>query len=194
MWFDADHGIIDSPANPDQFSLLPGVESAIRTLNHLGVPVVIVSNQPGVAKGKLVPALLDAITRKLTDALAGADAYVDGVYYCMHHPQAAVSDYCVNCDCRKPEPGLILRAARDLDLDLRRSFMVGDGVTDIQAGRRAGCRTIWVGQMKCDRCQLMRTHDGTPDHVVADLPAAVDRILSVWRAVDPTLSIGDTSP
>ena len=194
MWADAEHGTIDSPAHPDQFSLLAGVGLAIRALNEAGVPVAVVSNQPGVAKGKLVPRLLEAITRKLTEELAGKGARLDGIYYCIHHPDAVVPEYRVRCDCRKPEPGLLLTAARSLHLDLSRSFMIGDGVTDILAGHRAGCRTIWIGQMKCDMCHLMRTEDATPDHVAPDLAAAVDVILRMWRPSTASLFTSDGSP
>jgi D-glycero-D-manno-heptose 1,7-bisphosphate phosphatase len=178
MWYDAEHGTVDSPANPAQFQLTPGAAAAIARLNQSGLPVVVVSNQPGIAKGKLVPRLLDAITARMRETLAAGGATVDGVYYCLHHPDARLSEYKQACECRKPGPGLLIRAAAEMDLDLARSFMVGDGVTDVRAGRRAGCRTIWIGTMKCDVCRLMREPEATPDLTAANLAAAADLILA----------------
>ena len=178
MVYDADHGLVDSPARPDQLRLLPGAGAAIARLNAAGLPVAIVSNQPGIAKGKTTAALLDEVTRRLHALLAEQDARVDAVYYCLHHPQARLAEFRMTCDCRKPGSGLLVKAAADLDLDLRRSFMVGDGVTDVQAGRRAGCRTVWLGALKCDVCRLMRDDEATPDFMAPDLAAAVDLILT----------------
>ena len=176
MWQDPDHGLVDAPMRPEQFSILPGVIEAIRELNCGGYMTVVVSNQPGIAKGKQTPVLLEAITQKMRDELGLGGANLDAVYYCRHHPEALVQEYRAVCDCRKPRPGLLYQAARDLRIDLAHSFMVGDGVTDVQAGRQAGCRTIWVGRLKCDWCQIMREQAAWPDWVVADLPDAVKRI------------------
>ena len=173
MIYDAEHGLVDSPANPDQFALLPGVGQAVRTLNEMGWLTVVVSNQPGIAKGKLTPTLLDAITRKMHKELVQEDARLDAVYYCLHHPDAVLPEYRVTCECRKPRPGLILQAAADLDVDLRRAYMIGDGMVDVQAGRAAGCRTIFIGRRKCEVCQVLCENGGPPDHFVSDLSEAV---------------------
>jgi D-glycero-D-manno-heptose 1,7-bisphosphate phosphatase len=178
MWYDPEHGTVDSPARPDQWRLLDGAGAAIARLNAAGFLVVIVSNQPGIAKGKMVPALLEAITARMHEDLAAAGARVDAVYYCLHHPEAAVADYRRVCDCRKPAPGLLRRAAADLGIALEASYMIGDGVTDVQAGNRAGCRTIWIGTHKCDVCGLMRADDATPHVMTPTLDGAVDHVLS----------------
>jgi D-glycero-D-manno-heptose 1,7-bisphosphate phosphatase len=173
MVYDVEHGLVDSPANPDQFTLLPGVGQAVRTFNEMGWLTVVISNQPGIAKGKLTPALLDAITSKMHGELARDGARLDGVYYCLHHPDAVLDDYRVMCKCRKPRPGLILRAAADLDVDLHRAYMIGDGVVDVQAGRAAGCRTVFVGRRKCYLCRVFDENGGQPDHLVGSLLEAV---------------------
>ncbi len=173
MVYDAEHGTVDSPANPAQFELIPGVAAAIRQLNDLGMPVIIVSNQPGIAKGKMTGALLHAVTQKMKSELAAASAQVDGVYYCLHHPEAVLPGYRLQCDCRKPKPGLLVRAASELGLSLAESWMIGDGLTDAQAGRAAGCSTIWVGQWKCDVCRIAGQQNISPDLVAADLLQAV---------------------
>lgn len=169
MVYDAEHGTLDSPAHPDQFELLSGAAEAIRALNDLGLPVVVVSNQPGVAKGKMTLALQEAITVKMRAKLAAAGAHLDGIYYCLHHPEASLPEYRVRCECRKPEPGLLLRAADELGISLSHSWMIGDGLTDVQAGKAAGCVTIWLGTLKCDWCQLAREKNAVPDLVAQDL-------------------------
>lgn len=182
MCLDPDHGLVDSPANPDQFRLLPGVAQALNTLKKMGFLTVVVSNQPGIAKGKLTPALLDAITSKMMSELEDGGARPDAIYYCLHHPDAVLDEYRAVCECRKPEPGLLLKAARDLQINLQQSYMIGDGVTDIQAGARAGCKTIWIGNWKCDVCEIARQLDSMPNWKASNLLAAVELIRSQEQA------------
>jgi D-glycero-D-manno-heptose 1,7-bisphosphate phosphatase len=179
MWLDAEHGTADSPAHPDQFHLLPGVGEAIQILRDLGFLIVVVSNQPGIAKGKMVPHLLEAITDKMHDELAKAGTKTDAIYYCLHHPEALVDLYRVICDCRKPKPGLLLKAAVDLNLDLSHSFMIGDGTNDVQAGKAAGCITVWVGSGQCGQCQALQQKNARPDYMAKDLLAAARLIQGV---------------
>ncbi len=176
MVYRADFGLIDSPANPDEFELLPGVAQAVRQLNHLGFLAVVVSNQPGIAKGKFTPALLDATTGKMHAALAQGGARLDAVYYCLHHPQAVTPAYRQACECRKPRPGLLLQAARDLRIDLAASYLVGDGVSDVAAGQAAGVKTLFVSSRKCYVCSELARQDIRPDFVVPDLPRAAELV------------------
>ena len=165
-------GIIDSPLKPEQFQLLPGVAEAIRILNRLGLKVIIVSNQPAIAKGKTTMNLFNKIRRKMKMELQKHGAYVDGEYYCFHHPQAKLVEYKVNCDCRKPKPGLILKASQDLDLDPSQCYMIGDGITDVEAGKAIGCTTFLLGNLKCDGCRLMEEKGIEPDFIVSSLLCA----------------------
>jgi D-glycero-D-manno-heptose 1,7-bisphosphate phosphatase len=134
----------DSPRSVNEFRLLPGAGTAIKRLNDLGLPVVIVSNQPGIAKGKLCADDLDAMTELMRNLLGETLAVIDGVYYCLHHPQAVNAEYRVICDCRKPKPGLLTRAGREMDLALTGSYMVGDQPRDLRAGKTVGCVTVFV--------------------------------------------------
>ena len=127
-----------------RFVLLPGVVAAIRRLNQAGVPVVVVTNQSGLARGYFPPALLDQVHAEMRQRLAEGGARVDGVYVCPHHPEAREERYRRACGCRKPRPGLLERAARELGLDLARSYMVGDRYSDVATGAAAGCRTVLV--------------------------------------------------
>jgi D-glycero-D-manno-heptose 1,7-bisphosphate phosphatase len=176
LCYDLEHGLVDSPLNPDQFHLLPGVGEAISILERLGFLRVLVSNQPIIAKGKSTRALLDAITARMHTDLAMAGATLDATYYCLHHPQATLEDYRIECDCRKPRPGLLLRAGQELGIDMTRSFMIGDGLTDIQAGRQAGCTTIWIGSRRCDTCRIAEREEAVPDLVAAHLLEAAQII------------------
>jgi len=169
-------GVIDSPLNPDQFKLLPGVPEAIRTLNHLGFKVAVVSNQPAIAKGKMTEKLFAEIRSKMKNELEREGAHLDAEYYCFHHPDAVREEYRVNCNCRKPKPGLFLEASSELDLDPSRSFSVGDSLVDVKAGKAAGFTTILIGSMKCDLCRLMDQEDAHPDHVAESLIRAVETI------------------
>jgi D-glycero-D-manno-heptose 1,7-bisphosphate phosphatase len=171
-----DVGLIDSPLNPDQFRLLPGVTEAIRTLNDLGFKVAVVSNQPAIAKGKMTEKLFAEIRSKMKKELEQGGAHLDAEYYCLHHPDAVREEYKVNCNCRKPKPGLLLKAKSDLGLDPSKSFSVGDSLVDIKAGKAAGFTTILIGSMKCDLCRLMDREDAHPDHVAESLIKAVESI------------------
>ena len=166
----------DSPRSVDEFKLLPGAAAAVRTLNELGLPVVVISNQPGVAKGKYPPGNLDAMTELMKKALRADSAGLQGIYYCMHHPQAVVEDYRQTCDCRKPKPGLLVQAAHDLTLELVGSYMVGDQLRDMIAGKSVGCSTFLVGTSDSSG------HATEADYVCPDLSAAVRLIAQLESA------------
>jgi D-glycero-D-manno-heptose 1,7-bisphosphate phosphatase len=164
-----DAGIVDSPFTLAQFRVSSRVPKAIRLLNDLGLCVVMVSNQPGIAKGHFDQATLRRFEKKLGAALKTAGARIDRTYYCLHHPQATVKSLRRRCRCRKPAVGMLTRAARDLGLSLRDSYMVGDGLSDIEAGAKAGCRTIFVGHWKCEHENFIHPRKLRPTLVAADL-------------------------
>ncbi|MFC1988432.1 D-glycero-alpha-D-manno-heptose-1,7-bisphosphate 7-phosphatase, partial [Chloroflexota bacterium] len=120
-------GIIDSPFTVEQLRLFPWVGEAINSLTEAGYKVSIVSNQPGIAKGHLSQPTFEKIEQKMKGDLLQNGASVDGEYYCFHHPDAMIDSLRINCECRKPKPGLLFRAARELNVDLSQSWMVGDG-------------------------------------------------------------------
>ena len=162
-------GILDSPANAGEIKLFPDVGKAINIFKKLGFKVIIVSNQPGLAKDKFTMKAFEEMKEKVKAELDNQGASVDGEYYCLHHPDGIVEEYTKVCDCRKPKPGLMLEAAADHDIDLSKSWMIGDGITDVKAGQSAGCKTILIGRMKCDLCKLMEDEDVKPDHIAANL-------------------------
>lgn len=174
--YNPEFGTVDSPANPDEFVLLPRVSEAVAKLNQHGLFTVVVSNQPGIAKGRFTPQLLDSITDKMRAALAQAGGKLDAVYYCPHHPEGIVDSYRTVCECRKPSPGLFRRAAQEWDIDLRRSYMIGDGVVDVLAGRLAGTKTVFIGSKKEYVYSELERQNTWPDLIVENLVEAVNCI------------------
>jgi D-glycero-D-manno-heptose 1,7-bisphosphate phosphatase len=173
---------VDLLVDPEKIRLLPGAPQALSRLKQHEFLLLVVSNQTVVARGLAseteVRQVHDLVTVQLR--AAGAPA-LDGFYFCPHHPQATIASYRRDCTCRKPRPDLLLQAADEHGIDLAASFMVGDRLTDIIAGERAGCRTV---QVLCGRHQdpLIVTSepiddDVRADYTCADLAAAVNWIL-----------------
>ena len=174
--YNAEFGTVDSPSSADEFTLAPGAGEAVAEFNRLGLLVVVVSNQPGIAKGKFTPALLEQVNAKMHAGIAARGGRLDAVYYCLHHPDAVVPAYQERCECRKPRPGMLLEAARQWDIDLKNSFMIGDGVTDVEAGRAAGTRTVFIGQSKPYVFEAFEKHGVKPDFMAPTLAEAVEII------------------
>lgn len=134
--------------NIDDFELIDGVAEAVKKINASGYLAIVVTNQPVIARGEVTFAQLEEIHNKMETELGLKGAYLDAIYYCPHHPHKGydgeVPELKIDCDCRKPKPGMLLKAAQDFNIDLSSSYMVGDGENDIKAGIAAGCKTILV--------------------------------------------------
>jgi len=130
---------------PSQVRLAAGAAEAIRLFKQRGYLTVVITNQSAVARGMLDEPTLAEIHRVMQDALRAESAEVDAIYYCPHHPEGPIEAYRKACACRKPEPGMLLHAAAEHGIDLAASVMIGDSLADVQAGRRAGCKTILLG-------------------------------------------------
>jgi D-glycero-D-manno-heptose 1,7-bisphosphate phosphatase len=182
-----DAGVIDAPFTPSQFRLLPRVPKAIRLLNELGLRIAVVSNQPGIAKGHLKPEMLKAFERTMVSLIHAEGGRIDHIHYCLHHPQAKIPALRKRCNCRKPKTGLLERAATQLRVSLNECYMIGDGIPDMLAGSRAGCRTIFVGRWKCEICQFTEDPEVRPAFVAKDLwEAAVFIRSEVTASADVT--------
>lgn len=135
--------------NIDDFELLPGVADAIKKINASGYLAIVITNQPVVARGEVSFEELEQIHNKMETLLGAEGAYLDAIYFCPHHPHKGYagerSELKFDCDCRKPKPGMLLKAAEDFNIDLSQSWMVGDGENDIKAGKAAGCKTALIG-------------------------------------------------
>ena len=172
----------DLITRPEQFRILPGVPDALARLRRAGFALVVASNQAVVARGLATAVDVRRLNQHLEGLLVEAGApRLDGWYFCPHHPSATLPAYRGDCECRKPRPGLLLQAARDLGLDLAASFMVGDRLTDVAAGVRAGCRTALVetGRHAAPPIATVEPLELAvgPDAVCADLAAAAHWIL-----------------
>lgn len=164
----------------DRFQMLPGAASAIRMLNEVKVPVVVVTNQSGLARGYFPPQVLDAVHEKMKDALAKERAHVDGIYICPHHPEAKEEQYRLACSCRKPKTGLFELAARDLEIDLEKSYVVGDRWSDLKAAVNCHATPVLVltGYGKGDYDYIGPQQEVQPSFVAQNLKEAVQWILA----------------
>jgi len=164
---------VDHLTSANQIRVLPRVPEALRRLHAAGWRLIIATNQSVVARGLITEANLQEIHRVLQADLRARGAEIDAVYYCPHHPEGAVAPYRRSCDCRKPSSGMLVRAAREWGLDLARSVIVGDALSDIEAGRRAGCRTVLIRGGETGK-----TEGVSPDYVARDLWDGVGWILA----------------
>ena len=164
--------------HPSRFRLFPYAASAIKLLNERGWLAVIVTNQAGVARGYFSETMIQTVHDNLQQSLRDEGARVDAIYYCAHHPSVGDPPYRQDCDCRKPKPGLVNRAARDLDIALEQSWMVGDRYSDIELARNAGVHAALVlsgyGRGEYESQRDYWQHQ--PDLVSEDLLAAVTSI------------------
>lgn len=169
---------VDYICRPNQLKILEGSALAIRSLNQKNLKVVVITNQAGIAYGYYTEEDLTHIHQELIRQLNSYKAKVDAIYYCPHHPEGTLEQYRVRCTCRKPEPGLFLKAAQELGIDLKASYVVGDKMSDIQAGKRLGCFTILVETGFGKRELAKGAPAGLmPDVVVPDLHAALPYLL-----------------
>lgn len=154
-----------------RFQLLPRAVAAIRLLNDAKIPVVVVTNQSGLARGYFPKELLDEVHALMHQQLAEAGAHVDGIYICPHYPEAKLPEYRIKCDCRKPQAGMFLKAAADLDLDLTRSYVVGDRWSDLKAAHQCQATGILVltGYGRGDQTYIGPTQTIQPRFVAEDL-------------------------
>ena len=156
--------------SPSDLKLIDGAAEAIKRINESGYLCIVVTNQPVIARGEVSVSELNFIHNKMETLLGQAGAYIDGLYYCPHHPDKGYSGEVkalkIDCDCRKPKPGMLIKAAEDFNIDLSSSWMIGDGKNDVGAGKAAGCKTVLIGEDECEA-----------DIMAENLLAAVEEIL-----------------
>jgi D-glycero-D-manno-heptose 1,7-bisphosphate phosphatase len=183
IFLDRDDTLIEDPGyinQPDQVKLLDGVADAMRELKTLGYKLVVASNQSGVARGIVSEKILGEIHDRLKLLLAERGAYVDRIYYCPYHPEGAIPKYRKESNWRKPKPGMLLAAAKDMDLDLGASWVIGNSGRDIEAGSSAGCRTILISQPPYP--MQRQTERANPDHKAVNMKEAVNIIKKYLRS------------
>ena len=171
---DAELGVLYTAFHPDQLRPTPGAADQVRRLRALGYDCIVVTNQPGPAKGHFPLAQLDRMNARMHQLFS-----LDAIYSCPHHPEGGPGGdpaLVMKCDCRKPAPGMLLRAARERGIDLSRSVMIGDSLDDVRSGRAAGARTILLNGGRCELCPNRGAAQVAPDATVASLTEAVDVI------------------
>ena len=166
-------------SSPERFRLYSFAAEAVRLINQSGWKAIVLTNQSGVARGYFTETTLIEIHERMEESLRSQGARIDAIYYCAHHPDYGSPPYRLDCDCRKPRPGLVERAARDFNLDLNRCYAVGDRYRDIEAGHALGARGVMVmtgfgrEEYETERLRWPRQ----PDHAAEDLLEAVKWVL-----------------
>ncbi len=184
IFLDRDKTLIEDPgyiSDPDQVKLIDGVPGALIELRRMGYKLVVVTNQSAVARGIVTEKRLGKIHDRLRRLLAERDARLDRIYYCPYHPEGVISRYRKESDSRKPRPGMLLAAAKEMDIDLNESWMVGDSARDIEAGYQAGCRTILVEPPS--RQKQLEHFEHAPDFRAVNLKEAINVIKKHLRNV-----------
>jgi len=179
VFLDRDGTIIEDVGylnNPLDIKFIPGTIEAIKKLNQAGYKVVVITNQSGVARGLIREDMLQTIDKTIQKTILAGGGHLDAIYYCPHHAEHGHYPYKRECDCRKPGPGMILKAAKDLKLDLSQSFMIGDKISDIEAGINSGVKPILVlsGRGQHEQTKL----DNKKAGICQDLSQAVGQILA----------------
>jgi D-glycero-D-manno-heptose 1,7-bisphosphate phosphatase len=191
VFLDKDGTLVeDIPYNVDPELIRPteGAIESLRQLQDAGYKLIVVSNQSGVARGIFREEALTAVETRLRAILSAVGVSLTGFYYCPHLPQATLPQYAIDCACRKPRPGLLLRGAREHDIDLSASWMIGDILNDMQAGKSAGCRTILVDNGH--ETEWILTPERRPDFLVKNLPEAAETIFGVDFSLERIVNDG----
>jgi len=168
--------------HPDRLHMIPAAFAAIRLINQSGMKAIVISNQSGVARGFFTEENVREIHQNIQQALRERGAFIDRFYFCPHHPTEGEEPYRKVCNCRKPQPGMLYQAADELDIDLARSYMIGDKYADIEAAHRAGVKGVLVltgygRHSSGDKDHETETQDNRPDYIAADILGAVRWIM-----------------
>ncbi len=202
VFLDRDNTLIEDPGyinNSDQVKLLDGAAEAIIELKNLGYKLIVASNQSAVARGIVTEKVLGEIHDRLKQLLAEKGAYIDQIYYCPYHPDGIIPKYRKESDWRKPNPGMLLTAAKEMDIDLSQSWSIGDGIRDVEAGLRAGCKTILINRSTIYRqadstsSPLVQPGDTKPHYSAVNLKEATNIIKKCLRS-DSTSGLTISSP
>jgi D-glycero-D-manno-heptose 1,7-bisphosphate phosphatase len=183
IFLDRDDTLIEDPGfinHPDQVKLLDGVDKSLIELRAMGYKLVVVSNQSGVARGIISEKSLDEIHNRLKQVLAEKGAPLDRIYYCPYHPDGIIEKYRKESDRRKPNPGMLLAAADEMDIDLTQSWMIGNSSRDVEAGLKAGCKTILINHPSYS--EQHKLGEPNPDYRAVNMKEAVNIIKKYHRS------------
>ena len=179
VFLDKDGTLIDDVpynVNPELINLKDGAVEGLQKLQRAGFKLIVISNQSGVARGYFAKEELEKVEHRIKEMLAGFGIKLDGFYYCPHHPEGRIAEYAIDCNCRKPLPGMLIKAAAEHHVNLKASWMIGDILNDVEAGNRAGCNSILIdngGETEWIKNNPFRE----PEAVWANLKEAADFII-----------------
>ncbi|MHC4144822.1 MAG: D-glycero-alpha-D-manno-heptose-1,7-bisphosphate 7-phosphatase [Planctomycetota bacterium] len=187
IFLDRDNTLVEDPgyiSDPDQVKLLDGVAEALVELKALGYKLIVVTNQSAVARGIITEEVLAEIHERLRQLLIEKNAFLDGIYYCPYHPEGVVAKYRKKSEYRKPNPGMLLEAADDMDIDLGQSWCIGNNLSDVEAGLRAGCKTMLIDTPSSHKesSSSMSLASATPDYKAVNIKEAVNIIKKYMRS------------
>ena len=188
IFLDRDDTLIDDPGyinHPEQVKLLDGVPEALIQFKKLGYKLIVVTNQSGVAHGIVTEKVLREIHERLEQLLTEKNAYLDRIYYCPYHPDGVVQKYRKESNCRKPSPGMLLKAADEMDIDLEKSWCIGNSSRDIEAGHRVGCKTILIDLPPSHQRQpasSLPPVGANPDYKAVNIKEAVNIVMKYLRS------------
>jgi len=183
IFLDRDDTLIEDVGyinHPDQVKLLDGVTEALVEFGAMGYMLIVISNQSGVARGIVTEQILGEIHDRLKQLLTESGVYLDGIYYCPYHPDGVVPKYRKDSDWRKPNPGMLLAAADEMDIELSRSWVIGNSGRDIEAGLRAGCKTVLINQSSHQK--LSEPGQPNPDYKAVNMREAANIIKKYHRS------------
>jgi D-glycero-D-manno-heptose 1,7-bisphosphate phosphatase len=180
IFLDKDGTLIENvPYNvdPDKIRLYKDVPAALKLFKQKNFLLIVITNQPGLAYGHFQEEDLKKVEAKIADMFSKFNVTLDGFYYCPHHPCGNIEKYAVECNCRKPKPGMVLQAARKFNVDLSKSWLIGDILHDVEAGKIAGCKTILINNG--NETEWMVNKSRLPNYVANDMEEASERILEM---------------
>lgn len=172
----------DSPQKPQDVKLVNGIEKVISWANKNGILVIEVSNQPGVAKGKMDQKTSDDIEKRIQQLLKEKGSVIDWVYICPHHPEAIIPKLKKICDCRKPKPGLLLKAARELEIDLKKSLVIGDKDSDVEAAKSVACKTIIFIHNEDTENKIEESKKAKADYKISNISEATIIVEKIFKS------------
>jgi D-glycero-D-manno-heptose 1,7-bisphosphate phosphatase len=172
----SEEGFVDSPNSSKQFALINGVIKALKILKKSGYLLIIISNQPGIAKRQYTIKEFNKIKEKMEKGLGQHKITLDAQYYCLHHPHAKVSKYKIKCKCRKPHTKLVTDALKEYNIELKKSFFIGDGIIDMQLAKKIRCKGIFIGNVNSTISNIFHVKKISPFYIAHDLLEAAKYI------------------
>ena len=176
MVYFQERGFVDSPFKPSQFVIIRGIPKALSLLKSLGYKTIIISNQPGIAKKHLTMQAFESIQKKMHKELKRYNAFIDDEFYCFHHPDSKIKKYRKICNCRKPKTQMIKDAVNKHNINIKKSYVIGDGIVDMEMAKKIKCKSIFVGNVNSTILKIFKERKLTPNFIASDLLRATNVI------------------